>query len=185
MTNFYKNTLSTLKVLFLLTAVQFCLPHLCSITCASADDDRENITEKEGKDTCNIEIATYIERFDIKENDKNYNGHTVAKHINKDKEWLIENLQNNSKMKAMSSYDDANVANSTVKSIMHSNTKKISDWLLNKTTKSLQLKQDMKQKIGYKFMQNNKKLIECNSAIVVLKRYGNKCFYVLTSYPME
>lgn len=158
---------------------------LLSSQYATANDEIKNDNNATVKSIaeCSNNIKDYIGQFDIQKNDIEHKGYTLTRHVGQNKDQLLS-IQLRYKRKAVSSYTNLEMANSAIKAALASNIMKIKEWLFEEKNISLRVEHDMKQKVGYTLMKNTDNLIEDTKVVVVLKKHNNKCFFVLTSYPV-
>lgn len=132
------------------------------------------------------ELAVYFKTFDISKHDKEFNGHTVEKHVGKSNDWLDGRLAGSRHEKFVSSYTNLETTNRVIKEIVLENESKIKHWMEDDEKDKLVLSKKFDKKIGVAIKKKDKELKDCNVGVVVLKRPHKTAekFYIVTSYPV-
>ena len=110
-------------------------------------------------------------------------GHTIARHVGKTDAELRARLEDEPDISAASTFPDLATAQRVVQRALDEERSEVEAW--EKRTGSrpnLSLRTDMNETIGRSIKQGASGAEECEHAVVVL-RWGNNNWYVLTSYP--
>lgn len=145
-----------------------------------------NVANAEKSNALDIDESydRYIERFEVTANDKEFNGHTIHKHVSKTEQDLIKRLREVETLKAASSFPDIECANKAIKLTLRRNAQKVQHWLHNRgDKKSIRIHATLDFQTGIVVYKYKELAIKTQSLVVVLARTGENGFFVLTAFP--
>jgi hypothetical protein len=112
-------------------------------------------------------------------------GHTIARHVGKTDADLRERLENEPDISAASTYPDLQTAQRVVQTVLDERRGEIEQWEDRSGSRpNLVLRLDLDEPVGRSIRQGQSRAQECEHAVVVL-RWTNDGWYVLTSYPED
>lgn len=126
--------------------------------------------------------ATTTARRDLS-GDESAGGHTLARHVGRTDQQLLQRLRDEPDISAASTYTDRETAERTVAAALQRNESKVADWKKQGANRSnLALDFEAGAVIGRSIPRGKTVAHEVTSATIVLRANGQN-WYVLTSYP--
>lgn len=114
-------------------------------------------------------------------------GHTLARHVGKTDDELIERLRHEPQISSASTYTDREIAEQVVAAALESGGRSFDAWRQRTGRRpNFVLRYAARQAIGRTMMRGRTASVPCQFALLVLRwDEGRRRFYVLTSYPEE
>jgi hypothetical protein len=112
-------------------------------------------------------------------------GHTIAKHVAKDRAFLLNRLATE-RIPAAGTFANSRVAASAISRTIRANPVVIKDWVAQGAIRPLAIELDMNEAVGQLIKRGSTELQTASKVRVVLKRalISGKDYFVLTSYPI-
>jgi len=119
--------------------------------------------------------------------DEAMGGHTLARHIGKTDEELIERLRREPDISSASTYTNRETAERVIDAALASRTPSFQRWLARQGRRpNFVLHYDADEPIGRSIRRGRTRSVSCERAVVVLRWDDRRQqMYVLTSYPEE
>lgn len=112
-------------------------------------------------------------------------GHTIARHVGRTDAQLRQRLEDEPDISAASTYPDLQTAQRVVQTVLDERRGEIEQWEDRSGSRpNLVLRLDLDEPVGRSIRQGQSRAQECEHAVVVL-RWTNDGWYVLTSYPED
>ncbi|MBH2517163.1 RNase A-like domain-containing protein [Serratia ureilytica] len=114
-------------------------------------------------------------------------GHTIAKHVAKSSEELLERLAKSPGLQSASTFTDLRTAEDAISRALKVNNALIKRWAQQPTSANvLELTHKVGKAVGFGYRQGSTIQLTSNSVRVVLlkKIYNGKPYYILTAYPI-
>ncbi|CND45574.1 RNase A-like domain-containing protein [Yersinia pseudotuberculosis] len=114
-------------------------------------------------------------------------GHTIAKHVGKSPEELLQRLARSPSMQSASTFTDLQTAEKTISRLLSSNRRVIKQWASYRSSPNvLELTHNAGSTIGFGFRQGSTvRLTTSRVRVVMLKKvYNGQPYYILTAYPI-
>jgi CDI toxin RNase A-like protein len=125
------------------------------------------------------------ERYDL-ERDEELGGHTLRKHVGRSDAELEERLRRERNISAASTWTDRETAEQTVGEALQAEHGRIESWMRRGYPRAnLALHYDAGRVIGRSLRRGESQVVNCSSAVMVLRADGPESFFVLTTYPEE
>jgi hypothetical protein len=125
------------------------------------------------------------ERYDL-ERDEELGGHTLRKHVGRSDAELEERLRRERNISAASTWTDREAAEETVGEALQAEHGRIESWMRRGYPRAnLALHYDAGRVIGRSLRRGDAQVVNCSSAVIVLRADGPESFFVLTTYPEE
>jgi hypothetical protein len=125
------------------------------------------------------------DRYDL-ERDERRGGHTLARHIGRTDEQLLERLRRERQVSAASTYTDQRTAERVVAKTLAQNRARLDRWLDREGSRpnlALDYHGVRGDTIGRSLKRGAQRSVSCADAVVVLRWDRGRNFYVLTTYP--
>lgn len=111
-------------------------------------------------------------------------GHTLRKHVGRTDDELRERLSRERNISAASTWTDRPTAERSIGAALAQNQARIQRWLDRSNSRSnLVLDYDGDSPLGRTMPRGAGQSEPCSHATIVLKRTGDRDYYVLTAYP--
>ena len=123
------------------------------------------------------------DRYDL-QRDEARGGHTLKKHVARTDDQLRARLMHERNISAASTWTDRAIAEETVAQALQADYRRVDAWTQRGYPRAnLALHFDAARPIGRSLQRGSDHVVDCNSAVVVLRADGPDSFYVLTTYP--
>lgn len=123
------------------------------------------------------------DRYDL-ERDEQRGGHTLRKHVARTDADLRERLERERNISAASTWTDRGTAEQVVAEALRAERGRIENWLRRGYPRpNLALHYDAGAVIGRSLQREESQVVNCTSAVIVLRADGPDGFFVLTTYP--
>jgi hypothetical protein len=124
-----------------------------------------------------------MDRYDL-ERDEQRGGHTLDRHVGRTDAELQERLERERNISAASTWTDRATAEQVVAEALRAENRRIESWMRRGERRpNLALHYDAGRAIGRSLRRGENQVVQCTSAVIVLKTSGSDSFYVLTTYP--
>ena len=122
-------------------------------------------------------------RYDLSR-DEARGGHTLARHVARTDDELRERLARERNITAASTWTDRDTAETAVAEAMAEERGRVDSWMRRGFPRAnLALHYNAGRVIGRSLRRGDSQMVECSSAVIVLRADGPESFYVLTTYP--
>ncbi len=118
--------------------------------------------------------------------DERRGGHTLARHVGRTDQELLDRLRRESNISAASTYTDRLAAERTIARTLAREQPRVDKWLArsgNRPNLALDYRGLRDDVIGRSIERGARDAVPCTDAVVVLRWDGQDGYYVLTSYP--
>lgn len=123
------------------------------------------------------------DRYDLGR-DEERGGHTLKKHVGRSDEQLEERLRRERNISAASTWTDRETAEATVAEALRADRGRIESWMRRGYPRAnLAVHYNAGKPIGRSLRRGDSQIVNCTSAVIVLRADGPDSFYVLTTYP--
>ena len=138
---------------------------------------------EEARGSAEARSAHSTERYDL-ERDEERGGHTLKKHVGRTDEELRARLRRERNISAASTWTDRETAEETVADALRAERSRVESWMHRGYPRpNLALHYDAGHTIGRSLQRGAEQIVDCSSAVIVLRADGPDSFYVLTTYP--
>lgn len=154
-----------------------------SFGCGTAPVQESSPRNEQPRETRAERRAESVERYDL-ERDEQRGGHTLKKHVARTDEQLHERLERERNISAASTWTDRDTAEAVVAEALGAERSRVESWMRRGYPRAnLALHYDAGRAIGRSLRRGDDAIVDCTSAVIVLRADGPDSFYVLTTYP--
>jgi hypothetical protein len=123
------------------------------------------------------------DRYDL-QRDEERGGHTLRKHVGRTDGDLEERLNRERNISAASTWTDREAAEQVVAEALRAERPRIENWMRRSYPHpNLALHYNAGRVIGRSLQRGDSQVVNCTSAVIVLRADGPDRFFVLTAYP--
>jgi hypothetical protein len=116
--------------------------------------------------------------------DEEHGGHTLHKHVGRTDVELQERLHRERNISAASTWTDRETAEQVIAEALRAERSRTENWIRRGYPRpNLALHYDAGRVIGRSLQRGDSEVVNCTSAVIVLRADGPDSFFVLTAYP--